>query len=261
LCGFHELGERGKDSIMAMCKFAVRHLGLWGFGLTILLGVAPSARSGPLTVVIQPVIAGSATVTSSFLSNQEQYATTIFDQIDLTMDFLAAISDSSVPTSYDGTNANEPQLYFDSSSSQSPPILTVWFVDTITYFGNNDRGLSQAYGTKLGSWIATTGSAAAVNDTLAHEIGNDLDDLQPELTNAPTNLMEVGTNRQIPSSLSQVFPTGSDDQITSAQGTVMLTSNYVQSDLPEPGSFALGALGILLIAAARPFRAWRRFRN
>jgi hypothetical protein len=244
---------------MAISRFAVGQLCLWGLGLAIVTGLAPSATCGQLTVVVQPVIAGSATVTNAFLNNEELYATTIFDQIGLALDFLSPISDSTVPTSYDGTVSNEPQQYFGSSSFQSLPILTVWFVSTITNAGISDRGLSQNHGTTPASWIATTGSATAANDTLAHEIANDLDGLQ-ETTGHSTFLEEVGTDRTIPSSLSQVFPTGSDDQITSAQATRILgTLDFVQDlDTPEPGTFALGGLGILLMVAIPRLRARHR---
>jgi hypothetical protein len=201
------------------------------------------------------VIAGTASVTQTFLNNEELYATTIFDQIGLDLDFLSSISDSSVPTDYSSTVTNEPQMYFGSSSFQSPPVLTVWFVGTITNAGISDRGLSEQDGTNFASWIATTGSATAVNDTLAHEIANDLSDLH-EITGSPHNLLEVGTDRVIPSSLSQI---GTDDQITTAQATFMLgTQEFVQSLEPEPGTFLLGGLGVLLMAGIPRLRALRR---
>jgi hypothetical protein len=242
-----------------MCRFAVGQFCSWGFGLAVVMGLAPSATCGQLTVVVQPVIAGSASVTQTFINNEELYATTIFDQIGLDFDFLSPISDSSVPTDYSGSVTNEPQMYFGSSSFQSPPVLTVWFVGTITNAGVSDRGLTQQDGTKFASWIATTGSATAVNDTLAHEIANDLSDLQ-EITGSPNNLLEVGTDRHVPTSLSQVFPTGSDDQITSAQSTFMLgTEEFVQDlSTPEPGTFALGGLGVILFVAISRIRSRRR---
>jgi hypothetical protein len=226
--------------------------------LAAVLGLAPSATCGQLTVVVQPVIAGSASVTQAFINNEELYTTTIFDQIGLDFDFLSPITDSTVPANYNGSIANEPQMYFGSSSFQSAPILTVWFVGTITNAGISDRGLSQQSGTKFASWIATTGSATAVNDTLAHEIANDLSDLH-EITGSPNNLLEVGTDRHVPSSLSQVFPAGSDDQITSAQANFMLgTQEFVQSLEPEPGTFVLGGLGFLVMVGLPRLRALRR---
>ena len=64
-----------------MCRFAVRQVCSWGLGLAVVMGLAPSATCGQLTVVVQPVIAGSASVTQAFINNEEKYATTIFDQI------------------------------------------------------------------------------------------------------------------------------------------------------------------------------------
>jgi hypothetical protein len=112
----------------------------------------------------------------------------------------------------------------------------------------------------------------AVNDTLAHEIGNDLSDLH-EITGSPTNLMEVGTDRNIPSSLTEIHVGSIYDQITTTgvgsanQKSFMLgNAEFVQTDIPEPGSFVLGALGILAMAGgAQAFASSRadltRFRN
>jgi hypothetical protein len=254
---------------MAMCKLAVRYGFAWGLGLSILLSLAPSAKCGPMpTVVIQPVIADAATYTSAFLSNQESYASAIFGQIGLALDFLTPITPAtnSVPANYDGTNAMEPQLYFGSSSFQSPPILTVWLVGTITNEGVFDRGLTQQYGNDFGSWIAdsTLAGTPAVNDTLAHEIGNDLSDLH-EISGSPTNLMEVGTDRNIPSSLTEIHVGSNYDQITTTgvgsanQKSFMLgNAEFVQTDIPEPDSFVLGALGMLAMAGgARVFQSFR----
>jgi len=248
---------------MAILRSVVGHLCSWGFGFTVLLGLAPSASpNSNLTLVVQPVVAGSATVTTAFLNNEELFAQTIFSQIGLTVDFLSTISASSAPTVYDGSTADEEGFYFGDSSFQSPPILTVWFVNTITNQGVSDRGLSQQDGTELGSWIATTGSAAAVNDTLGHEIANDLTDLQGEITTSPNNLLEVGTDRNIPTFTSQVSPGSNYDQITSAQESFMLGSTeFVQSSVPEPGAFVLSVLGILTIAVGRRSQARRRFRD
>lgn len=227
------------------------------------LGLVPSASpNSDLTLVVQPVIAGSATVSSSFLNNEEQFAETIFSQIGLTVDFLGSISAPGVPTSYSGTNPNEESLYFGDSSFQSAPVLTVWFVNTITNNGGSDRGLSQQDGVDFGSWIATTGSAEAVNDTLAHEIANILTDLH-EITGSPNNLLEVGTDRNIPSSVSQVFPGSNYDQITSAQESFMLgNTEFVQNVVtPEPGTLVLAAIGVSIFAGVRRFRARREFRD
>jgi len=221
--------------------------------LFLLACVLPASADSFLTV--QPVISGSTSLSPGFLQNEETFANAIFGQIGLDIDFLAPVSAPTLPSTYNGSNANESSIFFNSSSFQAAPVLTVWFVETITYNGNSDRGLSQQDGVNFASWIA----ASAVNDTLAHEIGNDLDDLQ-ETTGNPAYLMEVGTDRNIPSSLNQIFPGSSYDQITAAQERDMLgNSQFVQSSA-EPSSAILIVLGALMVVLAKA-SFWKRFRT
>ena len=110
--------------------------------------LALPAYSAPF-LVVQPVVSGAALAGPAFLANQEQFAQAIFGQIGLNIDFLPSISDSTLPGNYDSTNANEASLFFQSASFQQSPTLTVWLVNTITYNGFSDRGLSQQLGCAL----------------------------------------------------------------------------------------------------------------
>ena len=234
------------------------HISSFGLGAIVLLLVAFPAPATPV-IVVQPVDSGVSSISpsfSTFLANEEAYATRIFAQIGLSIDFLPVFADSTLPPDY-GTDPNEASYFFNSSSFRPAPEITVWFVGSIPYNGNNDRGLSEQNGPEIASWIA----ANAVNDTLAHELGNDLTDLQ-EISGTPSNLMEVGTDRNIPSSPNQIFVGGSDDQITTGPGSqaqrMLGNTVYVQNVPEPPGAWlavmAAAGIAVLSVFSRRPFR-------
>lgn len=200
-------------------------------------------------IVVQPVVSGAASAGPAFLANQEQFAQAIFGQIGLNIDFLPAVSDPALPTDYDGANANEASVFFQSASFQQAPTLTVWLVNTITYNGFSDRGLSQQYGINAASWIA----ASAVNDTMAHELGTVLSGLQ-EVSGSPTNLLEVGTDRNIPPAIGNIFAGSNYDQITSSQAQFILGNDQYVQPVPEPRTSLLTLLGLLAAAATARFQ-------
>ena len=235
-----------------------------GLRAIVLLLVAFSAPAAQF-LVVQPVDAGVSTVTQSFnslLSNEENYAIKIFGQIGLNIDFLPAIADASVPANYDGTNPNEPNYFLNSTSFETLPTLTVWFVGSITNQGAADRGLTyQPFTFKTGVWIASS----AVNDTLAHEIGNALY-YGHETSGTPSHLMDVGAypngspDRSIPISLSQIYVGSNFDQITSTEEQRMLGNNAFVQSVPEPPCSCL-ALAAAAVIAGRSMVSGRYFRT
>ncbi len=68
-------------------------------------------------------------------------------------------------------------------------------------------------------------------------------------------------DRNRPTSLNQVYPAGSFDQIDSQQASFMLGSQYVETiSIPEPPSPALALFGGFALAAAVSRSLWQHFR-
>lgn len=85
-------------------------------------------------------------------------------------------------------------------------------------------------------------------DTIAHELGHSLG-LPDCSTCGANNLEAIGNIRNVPRSLSDIYPNGSYDQLTSAQIAVADSSRFLfpeeGSTTSEPGTTFLTAAGLL----------------
>ena len=109
------------------------------------------------------------------------------------------------------------------------------------------------FGSRCAAWVANS----AANDTFAHEVAHiltnflvlwDQSSSDPSHSTDPANLLASGGIRSVPSTVAQITAPGSTfDRIAPIQVTAMLTSEYSQSEVPEPDSAILLTSGALLI--------------
>ena len=221
-----------------------------------LLLTSAAGRAG--TIFLQPVIVGSA---SDHTASDLTFADAIFAQMSLSFVMLPELTSSTLPTTMDGNN---PWVFLADSTWQAGPVLTVWYVPTISSSSGTTRGIS--FGGSVGSTVryGVAVADASVADTLAHEVGHVLLDFQcgtncypgdPAHAADPDNLMAPGSIRQIPTSTSDVYGQGGIyDQLTASQISVILQDDTGFLDTPEPATAALFFSGTAFLLLFRRVR-------
>jgi hypothetical protein len=173
---------------------------------------------------------------------------------------LPELSSNTLPTTMDTSNLG---TFLTDSTWQLAPVLTVWYVPVIT----GARGIS--FGGTVGSTVrygVAVDNAYAL-DSLAHEIGHVLLNFQcgticysgdPAHANDPNNLMAPGGSyRNLPGSVSDVYGqslTGSDDQLTPSQISLISQDETGFLDTPEPVTAFSFLSGTALIFCFRRIR-------
>jgi PEP-CTERM motif len=172
----------------------------------------------------------------------------IWAQADIDINFLdwLVVNDSN---KLDETN------FDDLTANASPSIMNVWFISTLSDCGGYFDP-STLFGCGGGNRAAVADLVFGFNspygrvDTFAHEIGHVLG--LPHIAGA-SNLMATGSTRTIPEVIGDIAPDGaglsflSADQIATARSSSVL----YDASVPEPGSIALFALGIVSLILAR----------
>jgi hypothetical protein len=139
--------------------------------------------------------------------------------------------------------------------STDATVISMWFVDLLY---PTDPGTTFGVSAMPGHDIAIANAVFSANriDTIAHEIGHSLGlDHYAGLDKA-SNLMTAGSDRTVPSTISDIYPDGADlDQLNSSQITTVLRSNLIHDNpVPEPISTALVGAGLLGLVAFRRTR-------
>ncbi len=202
-------------------------------------------------IVIQPVIAGAAGIATPDIQRDLLFASTIYAQASITIDFLPTEADTSLSTNL-VQNDSGILPYISSSTYDSAPEITVFYVASINNSAAN-RGTSTCLGNSCAVWVANS----AVNDTLAHEVGHILTGFQalwdqnpsdPSHSTDPTNLLASGNIRNIPASISDITAANSPfDRIQPVQTAAILATTYAEMESPEPQSVLLAASGVVVI--------------
>jgi hypothetical protein len=146
-----------------------------------------------------------------------------------TLSQQAGISQGAAPRPPLSPNRSTINLFFVNNLVPQTPGILYGF----SWIGNNGVSIgASTFGLKVGS-ITLPGRP----DTIAHEIGHDLDlDHTTFGAGASTNLMTAGNIRTGPSAaivgghaawVNQIFPNGTLDQLSSAQQTQILKSGFL----------------------------------
>lgn len=142
------------------------------------------------------------------------------------------------------------------STRDSGPI-NVWFVDEIKgESGYTQFGLAwvDGNGVLISEEVLDYNGGKGRGDTLAHEIGHNLGLKHTTLgAGGSNNLMTAGNNRNVPRSLSDVYPDGAGlSQLTLAQREAIINSPFVSSSLADgtlPSSLTAADLSTISLAS------------
>jgi hypothetical protein len=246
----HEAKIAGATYIKVLRVRANQHLVL--LPLACFFGLAPALANQIL--VIQPVIAGTVGIATPDIQRDLLFAAAIYSQVSLDISFLPTETAVSLSTNLVENDASVLP-YVTSPTYALAPVLTVFYVATINSDPSN-RGTSTCLSILCAAWVANS----AANDTLAHELAHILTNFQglwdqspsdPPHSTDPTNLLASGGIRNVPATISDITSAGSVfDRTAPIQDAAMLTSGYVQSDAPEPGSLIMGISGMLFLLSA-----------
>jgi len=220
-----------------------------GTGMGIVAGPAQALAIREVTIQAYQVCddSGNNCAQTSYF---DEFTAKIWAQADIVVNFLGMQQVNSTDR-LDESNFNDLGANSDSS------IINLWFLNDLSDCGGN-YGFGNLYGcgTSAG-WFAMTKwvfdySAVGRVDTLAHELGHVLGLGHTDFgAGGADNLMTSGGSRSIAQQLSDVAPDGlAYEKLTSDQIAQARSSAYTFA-VPEPGSFALLALGLFGLAALR----------
>lgn len=237
----------------------MRHICLKLF-VSLFLCFAGLAFAGTIPYVqLQPVIVQNS-VTPATVANDVTYAQAIFAQIGLNLTVFTPLTSATLPTTMDASNtaSNNFTTYLADSTWQPYPVLTAWYVDSITPCCGI-RGVSFEVTQGPYAYFGIGVAASHAPDTLAHEIAHILTFFdsywQPNVSDVahstdPNNLLASGSIRNLPSTLADI---GTVDQIQPIQTQAIFDSPFVQA--PEPVSVVLIGSGFAAVGVLRRRRA------
>jgi hypothetical protein len=239
------------------------------FAAALCLGSQP-LQAG--TIIVQPIQVCDYSGNNCGDPSQQLYAAAtnkIWAQAGISIDFLTwetadTLADGAPLDVNSGAILNDlfnPGL--NSSLFSSYPayagnlVISMWFVGAINYCGTNGSayGCSEEPGHEV--VIANNVFDAGRLDTIAHEIGHNLglshcEDVPAQCGAAsPYWLMDAGGDRDAPTSIDQITPTGQLDQLSSTEIGIAQDSPL---DVPEPGTVLLTGIGILGLMGGRAAR-------
>jgi hypothetical protein len=235
-------------------------------GAILVFSWVPAAYGNPF-ITVQPVFAGTTVPTD--IARDELFARTIYAQISIDINFLAPLTSSSVPNTLEDQtaggffNSAGFDVYLKDSSWQAAPILTVWYVTSMTS-GAVGESICQSVvvgagvENRCGAWVASVPNPN--NDTVAHELTHVLTgfyaawQVASDLMHStdPYNILAPGNIRHIPSTIADINPNGLQfDRIEPIQVSNGITggilgSGFVQA-VPEAGSLFTAAAGLVLV--------------
>lgn len=228
-------------------------------GLVVLMLPIGANALPILAVDIQPIQvcndAGNDCANAAF-ELFEEIGNKIWAQADIVLNFLAflTVDDSSILNS-----ANHGSY----TSNADPNIVNIWFIEDLASCGGVGS-TTTLFGCGGGNRISVTDLVFSFNggigrlDTISHEIGHVLGLGHNDFgAGGGNNLMTSGGSRTVPSSIDDINPDGlglstlTQEQIDEARSADILYAVAV----PEPGTFALLCLGLLLIVVGRRLAA------
>jgi hypothetical protein len=250
----------------------------WPGACSLIFAAALVVGSRPLqagTVIVQPIQVCDSTGAHCGDPSEQLYSTitnAIWAQAGITVDFLTWETVdilNTVSTVGDGsfgieTSDNLNDLFTPAENNlllKTPPtyagnqVISMWFVGAIDFCGS--AGSAYGCGEVGGNEIAiannvfTYNSGAGRMDTIAHEMGHNLGLSHCSdpggLCNTPNydSLMDGGGDRVIPTSISDISPAGSDDNLSTAERAIADSSPLDRDQVPEPGTVLLTGIGIL----------------
>ena len=143
-----------------------------------LLVLSTTAVAAPIAFVeLQPVIVQGA-VTDAALADDITYAQAIFAQIGLNVEVFSTLYSSTLPATMDQSSASALQTYVLDSTFRPFPILTAWYVSSITGPCCGIRGVSFSLTDGTNDYYGIGVATSHAPDTLADEIAHILHGVQ-----------------------------------------------------------------------------------
>lgn len=226
-----------------------------GLALYFALFLGPIFAEAASIIVVQPIsvcddVGGDCSNSSGEYFEAE--TDKIWNQADIDISFLPMVEFHSAAFQSINSTTDFVSLVNTPGHGQnaSNTVLNMWFLKEIDSGAVSGLGFLGDNGVAIADRIFSDGGGAGRRDTIAHEIGHNLD-LQ-HTSDSNLRLMAPGSLRLIPTSTANIFPDGVGvSQLTQAEINTALTSPLVVA-VPEPAAFAtLALLGCGIVVLRR----------